>query len=118
MASRSQNPSSVSLPALRRQTSAVRAACRKTARADLCGGRWATGVPTATRSSDRRDVWVGPKPTERYRRAVVIDAGPKNTTNEDTLQSERRSALKKTLTEPTLLEMSGGCVTYVFGPDL
>jgi len=32
-----------------------------------------------------------------YRRAVVIDAGPKNTTNEDTLQSERRSALKKTL---------------------
>jgi hypothetical protein len=46
-----------------------------------------------------------------YRRAVVIDAGPKNTTNEDTLQSERRSALKKTLTEPTLLEMSG------FSPD-
>jgi hypothetical protein len=42
---------------------------------------------------------------------VVIDAGPKNTTNEDTLQSERRSALKKTLTEPTLLEMSG------FSPD-
>jgi len=39
---------SVSLRALRRQTSAVRAACRKTARADLCGGRWATGVPTAT----------------------------------------------------------------------
>jgi hypothetical protein len=39
---------SVSLRALRRQTSAVKAACRKTARADLCGGRWATGVPTAT----------------------------------------------------------------------
>jgi hypothetical protein len=32
-----------------------------------------------------------------YRRAVVIDAGPKNTTNEDTLRSERRSALKKTI---------------------
>jgi hypothetical protein len=42
-----------------------------------------------------------------YRRAEVIDAGPKNTTNEDTLPSERRSALKKRLTEPTLLEMSG-----------
>jgi len=42
-----------------------------------------------------------------YRRAVVIDAGPKNKTNEDTLRSERRSALKKSLTEPTLLEMSG-----------
>jgi len=38
---------------------------------------------------------------------VVIDAGPKNKTNEDTLRSERRSALKKSLTEPTLLEMSG-----------
>ena len=28
---------------------------------------------------------------------MVIDAGPKNTTNEDTLRSERRSALKKTI---------------------
>jgi len=42
-----------------------------------------------------------------YRRAVVIDARPKNKTNEDTLRSARRSALKKRLTEPTLLEMSG-----------
>ena len=42
-----------------------------------------------------------------YRRAVVIDTGPKNTTNEDTLRGERRSALIKSLTEPTLLEMSG-----------
>ena len=42
-----------------------------------------------------------------YRRAVVIDAGPKNMTNGDTLPSERRSTLKKRLTEPTLLEMSG-----------
>jgi hypothetical protein len=33
-----------------------------------------------------------------YRRAVVIDAGPKNMTNEDTLRSERRSTLKKRLT--------------------
>jgi len=38
---------------------------------------------------------------------VVIDAGPKNKTNVDILQSERRSVLTKGLTEPTLLEMSG-----------
>ncbi|MGC1254294.1 MAG: hypothetical protein WA867_01975, partial [Candidatus Acidiferrales bacterium] len=38
-----------------------------------------------------------------YRRAVVIDAGPKNTTNKDTLRSERRSALINSLTESTLL---------------
>ncbi len=44
---------------------------------------------------------------EDYRRAVVIDAGPKNTTNKDTLRSERRSALINSLTESTLLEMSG-----------
>jgi hypothetical protein len=44
---------------------------------------------------------------EYYRRAVVIDAGPKNTTKEDTFRSERRSTLQKPLTEPTLLEMSG-----------
>jgi hypothetical protein len=37
---------------------------------------------------------------------VVIDAGPKNTTNEDALPSEGRSLLTKPLTEPTLLEMS------------
>src|SRR5271154_2948390 len=48
------------------------------------------------RSFDRRDVWVGPKPTKDYRRAVVIDTGLKNKTNKDTLPSERRSALKKT----------------------
>jgi hypothetical protein len=42
-----------------------------------------------------------------YRRAVVIDTGPKNTTNEDAFQGERRSTFKKPLTEPTLLEMSG-----------
>ena len=40
-----------------------------------------------------------------YRRAVVIDAGPKNKTNEGILRSEWRSVLKKRLTEPTLLEM-------------
>ena len=31
--------------------------------------------------------------------------GPKNTTNKDTLRSERRSVLKKDFTEPTLLAM-------------
>ena len=42
-----------------------------------------------------------------YERAVVVDAGPKNTMNQDTLRSEQRSTLKTILTEPTLLEMSG-----------
>jgi len=42
-----------------------------------------------------------------YRRAVVIDAGPKNTANQNALLSERRSTPKIDLTEPTLLEMSG-----------
>jgi len=38
---------------------------------------------------------------------VVVDIGPKNTTNEDTYRNERRSALINSLTEPALLEMSG-----------
>jgi hypothetical protein len=46
---------------------------------------------------------------------VVVDNGPKNTTNKDALRSERRSALKKRLTEPTLLEMSGNRVTQDLG---
>jgi hypothetical protein len=37
---------------------------------------------------------------------VVVDAGPKNTTDKVILRSERRSALRKDLTGPTLLEMS------------
>jgi hypothetical protein len=41
-----------------------------------------------------------------YGRAVVVDTGPKNTTNKETLGSEWRGTLKKGLTEPTLLEMS------------
>src|ERR1700732_2800715 len=102
MSSTPQNPSSVSLPALRRQASAVRAACRKTARADLCGGRWATGVPTATRSFDRRDVWFDPLD---YERAVVVDAEGerKRTRPLSGVNGEVRS--KKTLTGPALLEM-------------
>src|SRR5215831_4896933 len=42
------HPSSLSQPALRRQASEVRAACSNPARADPCGGRQATDVPTAT----------------------------------------------------------------------
>ena len=53
-----------------------------------------------------------------YRRAVVIDTGPQNTTNEDTLRSERRSALKKRLTQPTLLEMSGNATNSLLKKDL
>ena len=48
-----------------------------------------------------------------YRRAVVIDTGPQNTTNVDTVRSERRSALKKRLTQPTLLEMSGNATRLI-----
>jgi hypothetical protein len=33
--------------------------------------------------------------------------GPKNTTNENTVRSERRDVRKNSLTEPELLEMSG-----------
>ena len=46
---------------------------------------------------------------------MVIDAGPKNRANEDTLRSDRRSALNKRLTEPTLLEMSGNATYKEFG---
>src|SRR5271155_4427180 len=45
-----------------------------------------------------------PKDTKR---AVVIDSQPTKTTNEDAHESERRSARINSLTEPTLLEMSG-----------
>jgi hypothetical protein len=38
---------------------------------------------------------------------VVVDEEGKNRTNKTTLKSEWRSALKKRLTEPALLEMSG-----------
>jgi hypothetical protein len=50
-----------------------------------------------------RSGWNRPKD---YRRAVVVDAGPKNTPNKSTLWSEQRSAPRKDLTGPTLLEMS------------
>jgi len=54
-AAKREHPSP-SLFALRRQVSAVRAVCGSSACTDLCGGRWATGVPTATAvTSDEQD---------------------------------------------------------------
>jgi len=41
-----------------------------------------------------------------YERAVVVEAEVKEEQRKTTLRSERRSALKKDLTGPTLLEMS------------
>src|SRR6266478_4275930 len=95
MAPTSQNTSPVSLLTFRRQASAVGAACGNAARADLCGGRWATGVPTAT----------GLKPTERLRASRGRRCKGRERTTKTTLWSEGRSALKKGLTVPTLLEM-------------
>src|SRR5258706_16111143 len=48
MDSECEDPASASQRALRRQVSEVGAVCSNSARTDLCGGRWATGVPTAT----------------------------------------------------------------------
>ena len=42
-----------------------------------------------------------------YRRAVVIDAGSTNAANKRTLRSDCGCVGKNSLTEPTLLEMSG-----------
>ena len=46
------------------------------------------------------------RPTD-YQRAVVVDGRGAKETRKTTLRSEWRSALKKSLTEPALLEMSG-----------
>jgi hypothetical protein len=48
-APRTQDSPTLSPFALGRQVSAVRAVGGSSACTDLCGGRWATGVPTATR---------------------------------------------------------------------
>src|SRR6266403_2031312 len=95
MAPTPQNSSPISLLTLRRQASAIGAACGNAARADLCGERWATGVPTAT----------GLQPTERLRASRGRRCKGREITTKTTLWSERRSALKKGLTGPTLLEM-------------
>ncbi len=53
-----------------------------------------------------------------YERAVVVDAEKKENERErkrKTLLSEKRSALKKSLTGPTLLEMSGKGVNQACG---
>ena len=41
---------------------------------------------------------------------MVVDDGTKEHDGQDTLRSERRSALRKYLTEPTLLEMPDKCI--------
>ena len=46
------------------------------------------------------------RPTD-YQRAVVVDGRGAKETRKTTLRSEWRSALKKSLTEPALLEMFG-----------
>jgi hypothetical protein len=56
-------------------------------------------------------------PTD-YKRAVVVDEEGKNRTNKTTLTSEWRSALKKSLTELALLEMSGNPTQYKRAPLL
>src|SRR5262249_38304714 len=57
LASPTCHPSSLSQPALRRQTSEVRAACSNPARPDPCGGRQATDVPTPTLSKLKLDMY-------------------------------------------------------------
>src|SRR6266849_5393158 len=60
---------------------------------------------------DRRDVWVGLKPTARLRTSRGRRCRARRKSNKTTLRSAWRSALKKNLTEPTLLEMSGNPTT-------
>src|SRR5258708_2390423 len=53
MDSECEDPASASECALRRHSSEVGAVCSNPARTDLCGGRWETGVPTATKQDWR-----------------------------------------------------------------
>src|SRR4026209_1405122 len=50
MDSKCKDPASASECALRRHSSKGGAVCSNPARTDLCGGRWASGVPTAKES--------------------------------------------------------------------
>jgi hypothetical protein len=69
------------------------------------------------RSTDRRDVWVGPKPTERLATSRGRQCRVKEA-NEITRRSARRSVVENSLTEPTVLEMSGYRVSrYQSTPD-
>src|SRR5882672_5660193 len=85
MAPTTQNSSPVSLLTLRRQVSAVGAACGNAARADLCGGRWATGVPTAT----------GLKPIERLRTSRGRRSRGQRRERKTTLRSETEKCVQK-----------------------
>jgi hypothetical protein len=65
---------------------------------------------------DRRDVWVGLKPTARLRANRSRQGqkeSPSKEAEEKTLLSDWRSLLKKCLTGPTLLEMSGNAAFMV-----
>src|ERR1700751_1885591 len=62
------------------------------------------------RSFDRRDVWVGLKPTARFTNELCLPAPIRKTAKEGegkTVLSEWRSVLRSCLTGPTLLEISG-----------
>ena len=59
------------------------------------------------RSFDRRDVWDGLNPPDRLQTSRGRQCTGSKKTRKTTLRSEGTSLLKKSLTEPALLEMSG-----------
>src|ERR1700682_5361925 len=63
------------------------------------------------RSMDRRDVWVGPKPTGRLHASRGRRCKGLTKAKQNTPRSERRGLLRKCLTGPTLLEMSEKATT-------
>ena len=62
------------------------------------------------RSFDRRDVWVGLSPPDRLQTSRGRRCKGSKKTRKTTLRSEGTSLLKKSLTEPALLEMPGNRV--------
>src|SRR5215475_14948464 len=82
------------------------------------------------RSFDRRDVWVGSKPTERLQASPGRHAKASKETNEDHSSEWREYCARKTkkgdkkfqksarkdLTEPTLLEISDNPTQYKRAP--
>jgi hypothetical protein len=78
-----------------------------------------SSVPDMARARKRRplDVWVGRKPTARLRASRSRqgrEARQLKEAEEKTLLSEWISLLKKCLTGPTLLEMSGNATYQVY----
>src|ERR1700735_2240692 len=69
------------------------------------------------RSYDRRDVWVGPKPTERLQTSRGHRHWAKEIPRRKTLFGVGGGVrFKNDLTGPALLEMSGLCVTRALRP--